>query len=144
MDPEHARLIRESWALAIQHADVLSDHFYAALFARHPRAAAMFAGVDMRAQRRKFVDTLDALVSVTDDPAHVVSEIIPSGRRHAGYGVTAEDFDDARAVFLDALEERLGARFDAATRDAWRELWTLVAAVMVRAGTRPSGAVQAV
>lgn len=114
--------------------DAVADRFYAEMFERNPHAAELFAGVDMAEQRRKFMHTIDALVRVLDDPFRLVSETVPSGRRHGGYGVTGIDYEVGGVALLEALQSRLGDRFTPEMRAAWRELYTLLASVMQRAG----------
>ncbi|MDF1505841.1 globin domain-containing protein [Roseisolibacter sp. H3M3-2] len=140
MNPDSAALVRESWAILAPRADALAAAFYEHLFALDPDARALFARVDMTAHRATFVAMVGHLVAVLDDPGVLVSETIPSGRRHGGYGVTARDYDVAGTALQLALIDALGARGTPATRDAWRELWTLLAAVMQRAGRGPAAA----
>lgn len=136
MSPEAAALVRATWAQLQPDVDAVTADFYARLFARDPEARALFAHVDMPAQRRKFAHTLGAMIRVLDDPGVLVSESVPSGRRHAGYGVRARDYATVGVALLQALEQALGAAWTPAVRDAWRELYDLLAAVMRRAGER--------
>lgn len=134
MSPEHAALVRESWSLASRDLDAFVRRFYRELFDRRPTAAALFEGVDMDAQRKKLAHMLDALVRVADEPYRLVRESVPGGRRHAWYGVGAEDYEAGGAALLAAFAAELGDRFTPAMRAAWRELYALLAAVMQRAG----------
>jgi hemoglobin-like flavoprotein len=137
MHPAAAAHIRATWATLAPNADALADDFYRRLFDLSPETAALFAHVDMRHQRGKFMGMLGELIRVLDDPGVLVSEAVPSGRRHAGYGARAEHYPLVGAALLQALEHALGDAWTPDVREAWRELYTLVAAVMQRAGTRP-------
>ena len=84
---------------------------------------------------------LAEIVRVLDRPELLVSEVAASGRRHVGYGVHDRDYEDVGAALLWALENHLGAAFTPDVRAAWREAYTLLAAVMQRAAHRVSGTV---
>jgi nitric oxide dioxygenase len=136
VSPEAAALVRASWAQLVPQSDALADDFYGHLFAASPDAAQLFAHVDMPTQRRKFMHMVGELVRVLDDPGVLVSESVPSGRRHAGYGARDEHYAVVGGVLLQAIERALGPTYTPETGAAWRELYTLVSAVMRRAGSR--------
>ena len=142
MTPDQVTLIRRSWQSIEPRRDAIAAAFYARLFELDPHARALFAHVDLEAQGVKFMSTFEALLRVLDDPFRLVSDAIPSGRRHAGYGVQPRDYATAGQAFIAALADHLGDEFTAEVREAWRELYLLVAAVMQRAG-RGSAAVAA-
>jgi len=54
--------------------------------------------------------------------------------RHAGYGVSATDFETVGAALLDTLEIGLKPDFTLETRDAWATAYGLLASVMIGAG----------
>ncbi len=136
MSPDATAHIRASWALLTPQADAVADDFYRRLFEASPEAAALFAHVDMPAQRRKFLHMLAELVRVADDPGVLVSESVPSGRRHVGYGARDEHYAVVGGTLLQAVERALGPAYTPDVAAAWRELYTLVSAVMRRAGAR--------
>jgi nitric oxide dioxygenase len=136
VSPEAAAQIRATWARLAPHADAVADDFFHRLFAAAPEAAALFSHVDMATQRRKFMSMLGELVRVLDDPGLLVSEAVPAGRRHVGYGAREGHYADVGSALLQAIEAALAADFTPEAREAWRELYGLVAAVMRRAGSR--------
>ena len=138
MSPEHASLIRATWAEVAPRADAVAEDFYRRLFMLSPEATALFAHVNMRHQREKFVAMLTELIRVLDDPGLLVSEAVPSGRRHVSYGTRAEHYAFVGAALFGAMEHALGTAWTPDVRDAWRELYTLVSAAMLRAGERPA------
>lgn len=140
MSPENEQLIRESWKLLEPQAAQFAGLFYDRLFEMDPQVRALFATTDMDRQRVKFVDMLRVLVKGMDDPAHLVSEVAASGRRHADYGAQDAHYGVVGAALLWAIEQGMGDRFDHATRDAWRELYTLISAVMRRGAERARAA----
>lgn len=136
MKAEHKSVIRATWATIQPHTELLMANFYAELFEMEPEARVMFAHVDMRAQHRKFIDMLDALVRMLDDPEDIVTETIPTARRHATYGVGDQHLEAGRQALLHAFEETLGDEFTPTARRAWGELYDLTAAVIHRAAER--------
>lgn len=133
MNPEDEHLIRESWAAMQPMGDRVVTTFYARLFASSPRAAALFASTDMVEQKRKFAAMLTEIVRMLDQPELLVTEMADSGRRHARFGVRAEDYEDVGAALIWALEHELGEAFTPAVRTAWREAYALLSGVMKRA-----------
>lgn len=134
MSPESVELVRASWRVLAPRSDSLSAAFHARLFELAPELRALFGHVDLVVQREKFMEMLATLVGVLDDPGMLVSESVPCGRRHAGYGAAAAHYELVGAALLSTLGESLGDAWTNDTRDAWRELYALVAAVMQRAG----------
>ena len=133
MTPESEQLVRESWARLHPDQDAVVAAFYARLFAASPDAHALFASTDMVEQRKKFRSMLTEIMRVLDNPQLLVSEVAASGRRHVNYGVHDRDYDDVGAALIWALQQALGSAFTPAVRDAWREAYALLAAVMRRA-----------
>jgi hemoglobin-like flavoprotein len=87
----------------------------------------------MEAQRPKFAAMLNEIIRVLDDPQLLVLEVAASGRRHVGYGVQARDYDDVGAALVGAIGKTLGPLFTPEVQAAWREAYSLLAAVMRRA-----------
>ena len=134
MTPEHETLIRTTWAAVAPRSAELVERFYQALFEISPESQVLFVHADRTALERKFLATLDELVQVMDDPGRLVSVLGPLGRRHGEYGVEPPHYRAAAAASLVALRETAGANFTDEAEQAWRELYNLVAAVMMRGG----------
>jgi hemoglobin-like flavoprotein len=133
MSPESQRLIRESWAALQPIGDQVVATFYERLFASSPEVAKLFHAEKMAEQRRKFAAMLSEIVRVLDRPELLVSEVAESGRRHVNYGVRERDYDDVGAALIWTLEHELKSEFTPELKAAWREAYTLLAAVMRRA-----------
>lgn len=136
MTPEQASLVRASWAALAPRLAELTDRFYEALFQLDPEARALFDRTDRGALGRKLAQTLDEIVGVIEEPGRLVSVLAPLGRRHRGYGVDQHHYDLAGAALLTAIRET-GNGLSAEAEQAWREVYGLVAAVMLRAGDAP-------
>jgi hemoglobin-like flavoprotein len=59
----------------------------------------------------------------------ISSAVQDLGRRHAGYGVTPEDYEPVGAALLWALEQGLESAFRPKVRDAWIATYATIADV---------------
>ena len=134
MSPESESLVRATWAAAAPRSKELVERFYANLFEISPESRSLFIHTDRASLEKKFLATLDELVKVIDDPERLVTVLGPLGRRHGDYHVEPAHYEVAGAALLVALREVCGTRFTAEAEQAWRELYGLVAAVMMRGG----------
>ena len=65
-----------------------------------------------------------------DNLESIVPAVQNLGKNHVKYGVTAEMYDTVGASLLETLEAGLGADFTAEVKDAWTEVYTLLATTM--------------
>lgn len=118
MDQEQQHLVRASFAKVAPIADTAAAMFYDRLFAIDPTLRPLFKG-DMVVQGRLLMTMIETAV----ENVHQLDQILPAvrdlGRRHAGYGVKAADYDTVAGALLGTLEHALGAEFTPALRDAW-------------------------
>ena len=133
MTPTQIDLIRASWTKVEPIADTAAQLFYGRLFELDPRTKVLFRRTDMEAQRRNLTQTLTVVVKSLDKLDAIVPAVQALGRRHAGYGVRAEDYDTVGAALLWTFEQGLGPDFDDATREAWAAAYGLLASVMIDA-----------
>jgi len=133
MTPDRIVLIRNSWPTIEANIDALTSAFYARLFAIDASAAALFAGVDMSAQRAKLARSLAVVVHALDDPDSLLPALAALGKRHTAYGVEHHHFDSVGEAVVKALAQTLGDAFTSNLRDAWVEAYAIVASVMRRA-----------
>src|SRR5437879_4775435 len=132
MTPEALRLLQQSWPDTAEAADALAARFYARLFEIDPGAQALFASVDMTAQRRKLTDMLGSIITILDAPERLVPNAAALARRHVHYGVHDAHYETVGEALRDAFAETLGDRFTPEVRDAWAEAYALLASVMKR------------
>jgi len=131
------QLVRESFAHLEPVADAAASLFYFRLFDLDPSVRALFAA-DMTAQRRNLMQTLGTIVRGIDRLDLLGPSVAALGRRHAGYGVRAHDYETVEVALLDGMEETLGSIFDAETRAAWAAAYRYLSATMQ--GTAGDGA----
>ena len=133
MTPERQQLIRSSWTAVEPIGDDVATFFYARLFDLDPRAAALFRHADMDTQRMVLMKTLAVVVSNIDRLNQILPEVEALGRRHAGYGVEAEQYESVGSALLWTLEQRLGGGFTQETAYAWADAYRRVSSVMIEA-----------
>lgn len=131
--PDHATAVRQSWVALSQDPETLTEAFYAELFRAAPEVRPMFAGSDMRAQRRKLAAALATVVHHADDLSAIVPALHDMGRRHVGYGVTDAQYDAVGRALIHAIACFHGPSFTPALRAAWIAAYSAVANAM-RAG----------
>jgi hemoglobin-like flavoprotein len=133
MTPTQIGLIRESWAAVEPIADTAAGLFYDRLFELDPAIERLFRRTDMAGQRKIFMQTLTVVVKSLDKLDTIVPAVQALGRRHAGYGVRAGDFETVGSALLWTLEQGLGPAFDDDTREAWTVAYQTLASVMLDA-----------
>jgi hemoglobin-like flavoprotein len=130
MTPEQIARVRTSFALIAPRAEAVGQVFYATLFRLNPTARALFAA-DIGPQVHKLMDMLGTIVRGLDRPQQLQLLFRDLGRRHVGYGVTEEQYDDVGAALLMALREALGADFGEDLEAAWATVYADLAETMI-------------
>jgi hemoglobin-like flavoprotein len=131
--PNQINLIRESWAKVEPIADTAAGLFYGRLFELDPTIRPLFAHADIDKQGKILMQTLTVVVKSLDKLDTIVPAVQALGRRHAGYGVRAGDFETVGSALLWTLEQGLGPAFDDDTREAWTVAYQTLASVMLDA-----------
>ena len=133
MTPEQKFLVRESWAKIVPIKETAAKLFYDRLFEVYPEVKPHFNG-DMAEQGTKLMVMLNTAVMGLDNIAALVTPLKAMGARHQEYGVADEDYDKVGEALLWTLEKGLGDAFTGEVKDAWAEVYTVVADTM-KAGT---------
>ncbi|VFN02750.1 MAG: Hemoglobin-like flavoprotein [Candidatus Kentron sp. G] len=132
MTPEQIVLVRGSWAKVGHDTDTVAELFYGKLFEMDPSARALFTG-DMKKQGAKLMKMIAAVIDSLDRVETIIPAIQDLGRRHAGYGVTEEQYDTVGRALLWTLEQGLGDEFTPELRDAWTVVYGALASIMKEA-----------
>ena len=133
MTPAQIDLIRTSWTKVEPIADTAATLFYGRLFELDASTRALFSHTDLVKQGKILMQTLTVVVKSLAKLEQLVPAVQALGRRHAGYGVRAKDFDTVGAALLWTLETGLGPDFDADAREAWATAYGVLASVMIDA-----------
>ena len=132
MTPEQVGLVQESFKKVLPIAPQAADLFYGRLFEIAPELRRLFPA-DLKEQKRKLMAMLGTAVT----NLHQVDKIVPAvqdlGRRHAGYGVTAEHYKPVGEALIWTLGQGLGDAFTPALKSSWVEAYTMLAGVMTDA-----------
>lgn len=134
MDSKQKDLVQSSFALVVPIAAQAADLFYDRLFQIDPELRPLFKG-DLSEQKKKLMQMLAAAVRGLDDLEALVPVVRDLGARHHGYGVKDEHYDTVATALLWTLEQGLGEAFTPETREAWVEVYGILAATM-KSGAR--------
>ena len=129
MTTTQRRLVRDSFESLREYSRELTLLFYGKLFESDPSARRLFHN-DIALQGRKLMDMLAAVVESLDDFEPMRIRLGELGRKHATYGVRAEQYETLTSALLWAIAQSLEANFDAPTREAWQLAITAICAAM--------------
>jgi len=130
--PQDITLVQGSFALVEPIAEQAGALFYARLFELDPTLKRLFHG-DLTDQSRKLMHMLTVAVHGLDRLETIVPAVRALGKRHAGYGVSARDFETVGAALLWTLERGLGSHATPAVLDAWATVYGLLTQTMLDA-----------
>jgi hemoglobin-like flavoprotein len=136
MTLKQKQLVQSSFGMVAPIAETAADLFYDRLFALDPKLRPLFKG-DMKEQKKKLMQMLAAAVRGLDDLDALVPVVRDLGARHGGYGVKDEHYDTVAEALLWTLEKGLGVAFTPETKQAWVEVYGILAATM-KDGARAS------
>jgi nitric oxide dioxygenase len=132
MTPEQIKIVRLTFAQAMNRKVEVGMIFYERLFAIAPDTKVLFRG-DIEEQSRKLMDTLAIAISNLRDTPALVGMLEALAHRHVTYGVRAEHYDKVGEALLWTLEKVFGVAFTGEVRNAWATLYRIVAETMLKA-----------
>jgi hemoglobin-like flavoprotein len=132
MTPEQVKLVQNSFVKVEAIAETAADLFYDRLFEIAPAVRPLFPD-DLAEQKVKLMDMLGTAVNNLHQIETIVPAVEELGRKHVGYGVTSEHYDQVGAALLWTLEKGLADDFTAPVKEAWTETYGTLAGVMKEA-----------
>lgn len=126
-------IVQDSMAQVLPRAVSIATTFYQLLLAKHPAIGPLFAHTDFEKQGPLLMETIAWAVAHLDQPEVLQPRLAELGGRHVGYGARPEHYDLVGECLLGALERELGPLFNDDLRQAWAEVYLLVAAGMQEA-----------
>jgi hemoglobin-like flavoprotein len=108
--------------------------FYSELFLDTPELRHLFKG-GLEEQSKKLLTMLTVVVKDLDKLDALKTAIEQLAIRHKGYGVKEEHYAKVSVVLIWTLEQGLGDAFNAATKEAWVQCYTILSGVMMVVGT---------
>ena len=132
MNAQQIQLVQESFAKVRPIADQAAETFYERLFEIAPSYRSLFKH-DIKKQGTMLMSTLGLAVGSLNNLEAILPAVQSLGRRHAGYGVTAEHYQPVAEAFLWTLEHYLGEAFTPELKDAWVAAYMTLAGAMIEA-----------
>lgn len=132
MTPSQRLIVQTTFAKVAPIADVAATMFYDRLFELDPRLKPMFTS-DLGEQGRKLMRMIGMAVNGLDRLDELVPAVSQLGVRHAGYGVTDEQYDTVATALLWTLEQGLGPDFTPEVKEAWATVYGMLATTMKNA-----------
>lgn len=123
-------LVQQSFQSLAPQADRLTERFYERLFARHPAVQPLFAGVDLREQRRKLLAALVLVVNNLRNPDALAETLRALGWRHVAYGAESAHYDAVGETLVATLAELAGDGWSEKHERAWVAAYGEVARLM--------------
>src|SRR6516162_8389053 len=99
MSPETKELLKTTWAKIIPISDVTACLFYERLFTLDPSLQRLFKNADMKEQRQKLVQALNAVINSVDDLPSLIPTLEILGRNHVRYGVEDRHYETVGSAF---------------------------------------------
>lgn len=132
ISPQTIDLVQSSWAKVVPIAPQAAALFYNNLFTRDPSLQPLFKG-DMAQQGAKLMQMIGAAVGKLGDLGTLVPVLQGLGQRHGSYGVQDAHYATVGAALLDTLSQGLGEAFTADVKQAWVDVYGVMADVMKKA-----------
>lgn len=132
MDRTTIQLVQNSWQKVAAIGPQAAALFYDNLFAADPALKPLFKG-DLHAQGKKLVDMIGIAVNKLTELDVLVPVLQNLGKRHGGYGVQDSHYDTVGAALLKTLGQGLGQDFTAEVKEAWTNVYGVMAEVMKKA-----------
>ena len=135
MTKKQRRLVRDSFEMVEEIADIAAALFYSRLFEADPSLRPMFRGA-MKEQGQKLMRTIAIAVAGLSQPDQIVPALENLGCRYASYGVRGQHYSTVGAALLWTLKTGLGEAFTHDVEQAWSEGYELLASAMQRGAAR--------
>ena len=123
------QLVQDSFTKVEPIADKAADIFYTKLFEYDPSLRPLFKS-DLSEQGKKLMATLKIAVKSLDNLDVLVPVIENLAAKHIDYGVKVEDYTPVGNALLYTLKTGLGEDFTPELKQAWIEVYTVLANVM--------------
>ena len=135
MEQKTVDLVQSSFKKVLPIADTAVEIFYEKLFTIDPSLKALFPKNEelMSMQRNKLRDMLAGAVNGLSNLDALIPILQGLGRKHIDYKVEKAHYDMVGLALLQALEAGLGDDFTPEVKDAWAEVYGVMASVMTEA-----------
>lgn len=135
MEAKTIELVQGTFKEVVPIADKAAEIFYDKLFEMDPGLKPLFKG-DMKEQGKKLMTMIGTAVNGLSNLDAIVPAVQNLGRNHVGYGVEDSHYDTVGGALIYTLETGLGDSFTPEVKDAWVEVYTLLATTMKDAAAK--------
>ncbi|GAB1856794.1 globin family protein [Flavobacteriaceae bacterium MHTCC 0001] len=129
METKTIELVQGSFEKVVPIADKAAEIFYDKLFELDPKLKPLFKG-DMKEQGAKLMSMIGTAVNGLTNLEAIVPAVQNLGKNHVGYGVKDSHYDTVGEALIYTLGAGLGDDFTPDTKDAWVEVYTVLATTM--------------
>lgn len=129
-------LVQTSFEAVKPIAATAAEIFYTKLFELDPNLKPLFPAADedkMKEQGNKLMTMLSAAVAGLSNIEALIPVLQDLGKRHVAYRVEKSHYDTVGAALLGTLEAGLGDDFTPEVKQAWTDVYGLMASVMIEA-----------
>ncbi len=125
-------LVQHSWEKVVPISGQAAELFYGRLFELDPNLKPLFKG-DMKEQGAKLMKMINTAVRGLNNLEGIVPAVQDLGRRHVDYGVQDEHYDTVGEALIWTLNKGLGDEFTPETKEAWTNVYGVLAVTMKEA-----------
>ena len=129
MEAKTIELVQGTFKQVVPIADKAAEIFYTKLFDLDPQLKPLFKG-DMKEQGAKLMSMIGTAVSGLTNLDAIVPAVQNLGKGHVVYGVKDSHYDTVGSALIYTLDKGLGEAFTPDVKDAWVEVYTLLATTM--------------
>lgn len=129
MEAKTIELVQGTFKQVVPIADTAAEIFYNKLFDLDPALKPLFKG-DMKEQGAKLMSMIGTAVNGLNNLEAIVPAVQNLGKSHVGYGVKDSHYDTVGNALLYTLDKGLGEAFTPEVKDAWVEVYTVLATTM--------------
>lgn len=129
-------LVQTSFEAVKPIAATAAEIFYTKLFELDPNLKPLFPAADedkMKEQGNKLMTMLSAAVAGLSNVEALIPVLQDLGKRHVAYRVEKSHYDTVGAALLGTLEAGLGDAFTPDVKQAWTDVYGVMASVMIEA-----------
>ncbi|MGB8191028.1 MAG: globin family protein [Chitinophagaceae bacterium] len=133
MTSRQISLVRQSWAIVgkLDPVDV-GSLFYSRLMEVNPATRPLFRN-PIPEQSKKIIAMISFVIANLDNIEDILEDIRKLARRHVGYGVQKEHYEQGGAALIWTLQKGLGENWNEELEEAWTACYATLANAMIEA-----------
>jgi hemoglobin-like flavoprotein/Ran GTPase-activating protein (RanGAP) involved in mRNA processing and transport len=136
LSQQTAAVLEASFARLASLGGDFGERFYAALFARYPGIAPLFAQTSMKRQYQHLLSTLALVIEHLRHPDAAQAHLESLAERHLGYGVSPSHYHAVVSILLETMRQTLGEEWTPEVENAWHDGLEAIVTTMLGAHRR--------